>query len=248
MPEFLDASVLLRYLLRVTRDSHYGDSMERMMYNTVLGARSMLPDGRAFYYQDCNFSGKKVYSTHRFPCCSGTLPQVATDYRINSYFHDDRGIFVNLYLASRVRWQHDSALVEIKQDGDYPFGDTVHFELTTSKAKDFALHLRIPQWAEDVPIRLVRAPSGPLCSCPRRWPPSTGAPWRRCVSLTRRFRPVPRSGLPSAHRTCSGSATRCPGAEQATPPGRPRRPVSTCPPSAGCCMSTRRPGWPWSVA
>ena len=29
-----------RYLLRVTRDSRYGDSMERMMYNTVLGAQS----------------------------------------------------------------------------------------------------------------------------------------------------------------------------------------------------------------
>ena len=149
---------ITRYLLRVTRDSRYGDSMERMMYNTVLGARPMYADGRAFYYQDCNFSGKKVYSTHRFPCCSGTLPQVATDYRINSYFHDDRGIFVNLYLASGVRWQHDSALVEIKQDGDYPFGDTVHFELTTSKAKDFALHLRIPQWAEDARIEVNGKP------------------------------------------------------------------------------------------
>ena len=29
---------LTRYLLRVTRDARYGDSMERMMYNTVLGA------------------------------------------------------------------------------------------------------------------------------------------------------------------------------------------------------------------
>ena len=166
---------ITRYLLRVTRDSRYGDSMERMMYNTVLGARPMYADGRAFYYQDCNFSGKKVYSTHHFPCCSGTLPQVATDYRINSYFHDDRGIFVNLYLASRVRWQHDSALVEIKQDGDYPFGDTVHFELTTSKAKDFALHLRIPQWAEDARIEVNGKPwpaapaPGNFATISRQW-------------------------------------------------------------------------------
>lgn len=29
---------LTRYLLRVTRDGRYGDSMERVMYNTVLGA------------------------------------------------------------------------------------------------------------------------------------------------------------------------------------------------------------------
>src|SRR3546814_7603557 len=29
---------LTRYLLRITRDSRYGDSMERVFYNTVLGA------------------------------------------------------------------------------------------------------------------------------------------------------------------------------------------------------------------
>ena len=34
-------------------------------------------DGRAFYYADYNRAGQKVYSNHRFPCCSGTLPQVA---------------------------------------------------------------------------------------------------------------------------------------------------------------------------
>src|SRR4029077_2951473 len=76
---------LTRYLLRVTRDARYGDSMERVMFNTVLGARPMQPDGRAFYYADYNARGHKVFSSHRFPCCSGTLPQVATDYGINAY-------------------------------------------------------------------------------------------------------------------------------------------------------------------
>ena len=38
---------LTRYLLRVTRDSRYGDSMERVMYNTILGAKPLERDGRA---------------------------------------------------------------------------------------------------------------------------------------------------------------------------------------------------------
>jgi DUF1680 family protein len=83
---------LTRYLLRVTREPRYGDSMERMMYNTVLGAKPLESDGRTFYYSDCNFHAKKVYSDHRWPCCSGTLPQVATDYGINTYLRDARGI------------------------------------------------------------------------------------------------------------------------------------------------------------
>lgn len=145
---------ITRYLLRVTRDSRYGDSMERTMYNSVLGAKPLQPDGHAFYYADYNFSGKKVFSNHIFPCCSGTLPQVAADYRINSYFHDENGIFVNLYLPSSVRWEHNGALISLTQTGCYPFDDCVHFRLKASAPKEFALQLRIPEWAHGARIEV----------------------------------------------------------------------------------------------
>ena len=143
-----------RYLLRVSRDSRYGDSMERVMYNTVLGARPMRADGRAFYYADYNFAGRKVYSNHGFPCCAGTLPQVATDYRINTYFRDARGVYVNLYLPSSLRWVEDGAKISLTQSGAYPFEDSVSFTLTASQPKEFALNLRIPDWAPDARIEV----------------------------------------------------------------------------------------------
>ena len=77
----------------MTRDSRYGDSMERMMYNTVLGAKPLQDNGQTFYYSDYNYEGKRVYKSAHWPCCSGTLPQVAADYRIQGYFHDDRDVF-----------------------------------------------------------------------------------------------------------------------------------------------------------
>ena len=52
------------------------------MYNTVLGAKPLQPDGRNFYYSDYNFKGRKVYKEVNWTCCSGTLPQVAAEYRI----------------------------------------------------------------------------------------------------------------------------------------------------------------------
>ncbi len=143
-----------RYLLRVTRDSRYGDSMERVMYNTVLGAKPMQPDGRAFYYADYNFTGKKVFSNHIFPCCSGTLPQVATDYRINSYFRDPRGIYVNLYLPSSVRWIQEGVKVSLSQSGNYPFEDNVSLDIAVSAPKEFAISLRIPEWAQGARIEV----------------------------------------------------------------------------------------------
>jgi uncharacterized protein len=166
---------LSRYLLRVTRDSRYGDSMERVMYNTVLGAKPMQSDGRAFYYADYNFAGKKVYSKHNFPCCSGTLPQVAADYGINTYSRDPRGIYVNLYLPSRARWVHGGAKIMLTQCGSYPFDDWVSFKIETLTAKEFAVNLRIPEWAQGAHAEVngKRWPESPVpgtfLSIFRRW-------------------------------------------------------------------------------
>lgn len=143
---------ITRYLLRVTRDSRYGDSMERVMYNTVLGAKPLEPDGHAFYYSDYNFDGHKVYSNHGFPCCSGTLPQVATDYGINSYFRDGQGVYVNLYIPSTLRWRQNGTSVSLTQKGSYPSDAIVEFEFALSKPIGFAANFRIPVWAEGASV------------------------------------------------------------------------------------------------
>jgi hypothetical protein len=143
---------LTRYLLRVTRDPRYGDSMERMMYNTILGAKPLERDGRTFYYSDYNFKGRKVYSPHGWPCCSGTMPQVAADYRINTYLRDARGVYVNLYIPSTLRWTQGAAQITLTQKSDYPYGSHVQFQVTASKPTEFMLHLRIPAWAEGASV------------------------------------------------------------------------------------------------
>jgi DUF1680 family protein len=149
---------LTRYLLRVTRDSRYGDSMERTMYNTVLGAKPMHADGRAFYYADYNVAGRKVYSNHRFPCCSGTLPQVAADYGVNAYFRDALGVYVNLYLPSRAQWMQRSVRCSLQQRGEYPFEDTVSMRIAVSQPQEFTLYLRIPAWAAGARVEVNGQP------------------------------------------------------------------------------------------
>lgn len=145
---------LTRYLLRVTHDSGYGDSMERLMYNTVLGAKPLLADGSTFYYSDYNFQARKVFTKPRWPCCSGTLPQVAADYRINSYFCDSDGLYVNLYIPSTVRWSHEGAQISLMQKSKYPFEGAVNFELESSKPAEFTIYLRIPEWAAGATISI----------------------------------------------------------------------------------------------
>ena len=143
---------LTRYLMRVTRDSRYGDSMERVMYNTILGAKPLQLDGHTFYYSDYNFQGRKVFTKPLWPCCAGTHPQVAADYRINTYFREPNALYVNLYIPSTVRWMRDGSQISLTQKGEYPFDSAVQFEIGASKPAEFSLFLRIPEWSEGATV------------------------------------------------------------------------------------------------
>jgi DUF1680 family protein len=138
---------LTRYLLRITRDSRYGDSMERVLYNCALGAKPIESDGRAFYYSDYTRSASKTFHPDRWPCCSGTLPMLAADYGISTCFTDPRGIYVNLYIPGRIDWRQDSAACRVSIATEYPFASMVTMSLQVSQPRTFALRLRVPAWA-----------------------------------------------------------------------------------------------------
>lgn len=146
---------VMRYLLTLSRDARYGDSMERVLYNVALGIQPILEDGSTFYYSDYHPSARKSYERiipdatyrwdkdDRWPCCSGTLPQLASDYGISSYLRAPDGIYVNLYVPSRVTWKQGSIL----QETDYPAGNGVTLALTVTRPAGFTVYLRIPAWA-----------------------------------------------------------------------------------------------------
>lgn len=139
---------LTRTLLAATQNAKYGDSMEAVFYNTVLGSKALEPDGRAFYYSDYSPDGKKGYAHDPWPCCSGTLPQVAADYRISAYLHDGTGLYVNLYVPSTVTWKTlRGGEVRVSQTGAYPIEDRVRLRVERAGGGRFAIHLRIPEWA-----------------------------------------------------------------------------------------------------
>ena len=185
---------LTRYLMRVTRESRYGDSMERVMYNTILGAKPLQADGRTFYYSDYNFKGRKVYCDHRWPCCSGTLPQVATDYRINTYLRDAQGVYVNLYIPSTARWAQEGAQVSLTQKSEYPFESTVLFEVGTSIPREFGLSFRIPHWASGAAVAVngkrvqERVIPGTFATVWRQW--KSGDRVEVELPLTKRLEPI----------------------------------------------------------
>ena len=138
---------ITRYLLRVTRDSRYGDSMERVLYNTIAGATPIMADGTTFYYSDYNNSGRKVHYRDKWPCCSGTFPQVTADYGISSYYRGNDGVYVNLFIPSRVTWMQNNTQCTLTQNTEYPRGNTTQLALSLARPETFTVYVRIPAWA-----------------------------------------------------------------------------------------------------
>ena len=146
---------ITRYLLRVTKDSHYGDSMERVLYNTILGAWPIQADGTSFYYSDYASTGNKVWYGQKWPCCSGTFPQLAADYHVSTYLRSPDGVYVNLFTPSRVQWKDASGHYGLTQQTKYPFENQITIQVSGSNPAEYTLYVRIPAWASPDPVLSV---------------------------------------------------------------------------------------------
>lgn len=138
---------LTRYLMRATGDSRFGDNMERVLYNTVLGSKPLQPDGRAFYYSDYQPNAQKAYFSLAWPCCAGTLPQIAADYHISIYLQRHDGLAVNLFVPSRVQWTHKGASCKLEQITEYPLAERILMRYSASSQVRQTIAVRIPAWA-----------------------------------------------------------------------------------------------------
>ena len=146
---------ITRYLLRVTKEARYGDSMERVLYNTILGAWPIQADGTSFYYSDYSTTGKKVWYGQKWPCCSGTFPQLAADYHISTYLRSADGVYVNLFTPSSVQWTDSGGKYGLRQETKYPFDNKIQIQVSGSTPKEYSIYVRIPEWATPNPTLIV---------------------------------------------------------------------------------------------
>jgi uncharacterized protein len=146
---------ITRYLLRATKDSRYGDSMEQVLYNTILGAWPIQADGTSFYYSDYATTGRKVWYRDKWPCCSGSFPQLSADYHVSTYLRAADDVYVNLFTPSRVRWSDAGGRYGLEQDTQYPFDSKIQIQVSGSQPKDYTLYVRIPGWIASPPVLSV---------------------------------------------------------------------------------------------
>ncbi len=161
------------YLLRMTGDARYGDHLERVVYNTLLGVKQPDSDGNYPYYSTYGPNATKVWYKKKWPCCSGTLVLGVADYVLGLYLGADDGITVNMYAPSELRTPENVKLV---QTTAYPAEETVSIRVDASTSQPWTLRLRIPGWLEQ-PAQItvngalssVSAAPGSFAALRRRW-------------------------------------------------------------------------------
>ncbi|MGW0867486.1 glycoside hydrolase family 127 protein [Streptomyces sp. NPDC002611] len=168
---------LSRQLFFHEPDPAYMDYYERGLTNHILASRRDTPstDSPEVTYFVGMGPGVRRGFGNTGTCCGGTGMENHTKYQDSVYFRsaDGNTLYVNLYLASTLRWPERGLVIE--QTSDYP-AEGVRTLIFREGGGRLAVKLRIPSWAttgvtvtvNGTPHRAKAAP-GTYLSLDRDW-------------------------------------------------------------------------------
>ncbi len=160
---------LSRYMLTYTGEARYGDWIERLVYNGIGAALPMKGNGETFYYGDYRIgSGTKYYLWDHWPCCSGTYIQAVADYPNLIYFHDQSGLYINLFVPSEITWRQSGQTVKLTQETKYPESEEIKMRIETSGSFSAPIRFRVPEWAKTASVQ-VNGEAVPVEIRPGTW-------------------------------------------------------------------------------
>ncbi|MHC4617772.1 MAG: glycoside hydrolase family 127 protein [Planctomycetota bacterium] len=137
---------LTRHLFCWNPDARYGDYYERALFNSILSTQD--PEtGMMMYFVPLASGYWKIFNTPNdsFWCCTGTGLENHAKYGDSIYFHNDKGVYVNLFIASELDWPAKG--IRIRQKTAFPEEQGTTLIIKAANETEFALNIRIPYWA-----------------------------------------------------------------------------------------------------
>ena len=144
---------LARHLYSWNPDPAYFDYFERTLMNERLG--TIRPQkGYTQYYLSLTPGAWKTFNTEdqSFWCCTGTGVEEYSKLNDSIYWHDDRGLYVNLFIPSELDWAEKG--FRLRQESKFPEQQGTTLRVSANQPVELALRLRIPAWAEGSVVKL----------------------------------------------------------------------------------------------
>jgi len=135
-----------RHLFTWDADVKYADYYERALYNHILGQQDPAT-GMVCYFTPLKAGAFRVYSTRdsSFWCCVGSGFESQSKYNEAIYYHDDKGVFVNLFIPSVLSWKEKG--LQLHQETNYPEEATTRLLVEKAPAEIVPFYVRYPSWA-----------------------------------------------------------------------------------------------------
>lgn len=165
---------LSRHLFCWTGDVAVADYYERALYNHILGQQD--PEtGMVCYFLPLLNGSHKVYSTkeNSFWCCVGSGFENHAKYGEAIYYHNDKGIYVNLFIPSEVNWKEKG--MTLRQETAFPSEETTCITVRAEQPVQTTVYLRYPSWSQKVTVLVngkkmpVKQKPGSYISVTRQW-------------------------------------------------------------------------------
>ncbi len=138
---------LTRHLFAWQPRAEYFDYYERNLINSILSTQDP-QTGMMSYFVTMVPGCWKYFNTPRdsFWCCTGSGMENHAKYGDSIYFHNCDTLWVNLFIASELNWKQKA--VVIRQETDFPEGETTTLIVKTSRPTGFEIRIRVPYWVK----------------------------------------------------------------------------------------------------
>ena len=147
------ANVYWNYrMFLATGEAKYMDVLERALYNGVISGVSL--SGDKFFY-DNPLESMGQHERQRWfgcACCPGNVTRFMASVSNYMYATQANDIYVNLYIQGNAEIQTEGNKVELSQTTAYPWDGQIQITVKPEREQKFALHVRIPGWAQDAPV------------------------------------------------------------------------------------------------
>jgi uncharacterized protein len=160
----------LELMTAVTGDPAFGDRLERMAFNALPGTFDTLMWAHQYDQQPnqvmvdvqprdwtTNGPDSNLYGLEpNFGCCTANFHQGWPKFAANLWMATaDDGLAAIAYAPSEVTSTVRGGVhVQIVEDTEYPFRDSIRLTITPAKTAEFPLSLRIPSWATKAVIEV----------------------------------------------------------------------------------------------
>ena len=145
---------LTRQLFAQQPDTRYMDYYERNLVNHRLG--TIEPEtGQTTYFLSLAPGTWKSLGTDdsTFWCCNGSATEEFSKLGDTIYYHDDKGLYVNLFIASALDWSERG--VRLRQVTAFPKAGETTLTVEAAPGGEWPIHIRIPGWTTgDAKVRV----------------------------------------------------------------------------------------------